>query len=49
MALIGHEQIFFKEKPYGTARPSKVYFRFILLLLKQYFILLFTFLRLSLI
>ena len=35
LASIGHEQLFFfLEKPYGTARPKKYYFRFILLLLK---------------
>ena len=38
LASIGHEQhFFFLEKPYGTARPRKYYFRFILLLLKNYF------------
>ena len=41
LASIGHEQhFFFLEKPYGTARPRKYYFRFILLLLKNYFTLL---------
>ena len=36
LASIGHEQhfFFFLEKPYGTARPRKYYFRFILVLLK---------------
>ena len=29
MASIGHERFFFKEIPYGTARPRKNYFRFI--------------------
>ena len=42
LASIGHEQhfFFFLEKPYGTARPRKYYFPFILLLLKNYFTLL---------
>ena len=44
MASIGHKQIFFLEKPYGTARPRKDYFHFISLVIKKkYFILLFKF------